>query len=206
VKNRVTKLQSYKVSGALRLGAIYATGPIAAIAYGAEVNAIPPAKLKSMRVQKLKLMGKYTQGVPVEQQYLLLPPSDDTVLTIQMAPLLRYHKEVWAAGDPPIRNQGHTHSPRTTAGIRVSQRRAQWIQRTSRSNRHGRSSSQPRRVDVHTPVCTTGQSQPSHRIMARVTKPTTTSVCGSTQSLAPRATTGPHTQQMGRSPRVQRNA
>merc|ERR1712194_897455 len=100
VTNRVTKLQSYKVSGALRLGAIYATGPIAAIAYGAEVNGIPPAKLKAMRVQKLKLMGKYTQGVPIEQQYLLLPPSDDTVLAIQMAPLFRYHREVWAAGDP----------------------------------------------------------------------------------------------------------
>ena len=53
-----------------------------------------------MRVQKLKLMGKYTQGVPAEQQYLLLHPSDDTIFKIQMAPLMRYHKEVWAAGDP----------------------------------------------------------------------------------------------------------
>ena len=97
VARRIKKQHVLKQAGAKRLGSVYTVGPVAAAIYGAEVTGMPPSALTSIRRQRLVFDRKYIIGANVNEQWLLEPISSDPGLRPQMAPLMRYHREVWNA-------------------------------------------------------------------------------------------------------------
>ena len=64
---------------------------------------MPKTTLTSMRVTRLKLDRMYTAGAHVGEQLLLQNKSYDPALRPQMAPLQRYHREVWIWQFPDLR-------------------------------------------------------------------------------------------------------
>ena len=95
LKSRVKKLWKLKNTGARRVGQVYTTGTVSAAIYGAEVTGLPAEAVRQIRVTRLRLDGKYITGACTNEQITLETAAFDPGMLPQMAPLIRYHKEVW---------------------------------------------------------------------------------------------------------------
>ena len=70
-------------------------GTVAAAIYGAEVTGLPAEAVRQIRAMRLRLDGKFITGACTNEQITLETPAFDPGMLPQMAPLIRYHKEVW---------------------------------------------------------------------------------------------------------------
>ena len=56
---------------------------------------LPDNTIRQVQAEKLRLDGLMIHGAAVNQQMALLPASYDPARKIRVAPLARYHREVW---------------------------------------------------------------------------------------------------------------
>ena len=94
-KSRVKKLWQLKNTGARRVGQVYTTGTVSAATYGADVTGLPTEAVRQIRAMRLRLDGKYITGACTNEQIALETAAFDPGILPHMAPLMRYHREVW---------------------------------------------------------------------------------------------------------------